>query len=278
METTRIGLNDPRYPPLLKETADPPAFLYIRGDAGLLSRTDCLAVVGTRKCTRYGLEATALLAGDLAAGGAPIVSGLALGIDAAAHEAALAAGGKTIAVLAAGVEDDDIGPRTNYGLAQRILRSGGAIVSEKPTGTPAYKLAFLERNRIVSGMCRATIIVEAAETSGALVTARLALEANRDVFSVPGPITSPASIGTNHIIAEGAIPALSSAFVLDMLGVRISRGGAEPALSNQERAVLDAFRAGATNPDDIVENTGLSVRDISAALTSLAIKGAIKAG
>lgn len=274
-----IRLKDPRYPPLLTQTADPPFLLYVRGDASLLARTDTVAVVGTRKATRYGLTATAHLVGPLAAAGVPIVSGLALGIDAAAHEAALAAGGKTVAILAAGVSDDDISPRTNYGLAQRILRAGGAIVSEKPPGTPAYQSMFLLRNRIVAGMSRATIIVEAAARSGALVTARLALEANRDVFAVPGPITTTASIGPNRLIAQGAIPALSPEFVLETLGYETAASpaaaGREATFSDVERAILAAQRAGALTPDDIAEKTGLPIRVVLVTTASLAIKGAV---
>lgn len=274
-DMTVIKLADQRYPPLLKETADPPSLLYVRGASDLLVRKDLVAVVGTRKTTRYGIQATASLAGELAQAGAIIVSGLALGIDAAAHEAALAAAGPTIAVLPAGVTDDDIGPRANYGLAQRILQRGGALISEKPPGTPAYRSMFLLRNRIVAGMSRATLVVEAAEKSGALATARLAIESNRDVCAVPGPITSAASAGTNRLIAQGAIPAISSEFLLDQLGytARNDTAAREAAFSNEEKAVLMAQRAGAVTPDDIAEKTGLPIRMVLAATASLSIKG-----
>jgi DNA processing protein len=269
-----IHLGDARYPALLRQTADPPRELFVRGDVSLLARPDLVAVV----CTRYGTQATSLLVGALAASGAPIVSGLALGIDAAAHEAALLAGGRTIAVLPAGVCDADIGPRANYGLAQRILKSGGALVSEMPVGTPAYQSMFLLRNRIVAGMCRATLVIEAAEKSGALVTARLALEANRDVYAVPGPITSEASAGTNRLIAQGAIPALSPEFLLDQLGYATadaSAAGRNLAYTDTEKAVLRARRAGAQSPDEIAENTGLPISIVLSTMAILDIKGAV---
>lgn len=272
-----IHLGDARYPALLRQTADPPRELFVRGDVSILAHPDLVAVVGTRKCTRYGTQATSLLVGALAAAGAPIVSGLALGIDAAAHEAALLTGGRTIAVLPAGVCDADIGPRANYGLAQRILKSGGALVSEMPPGTPAYQSMFLLRNRIVAGMCRATLVIEAAEKSGALVTARLALEANRDVFAVPGPITSEASAGTNRLISQGAIPARSSEFLLDQLGYATT-GNAVPgrnlAYTDTEKAVLKARRAGLMSPDDIAETTGLPIAVVLSTISMLDIKGA----
>lgn len=275
-EIVEIPLGDPRYPPLLARIVDPPAALYIRGDAALLRRTDMVAVVGTRKLTRYGATAAESIAGALARAGTPIVSGLAIGIDAVAHEAALAASGPTIAVLAGGVDDGSIGPQTNFGLAMRILQDGGALISENVEGFPSYKWNFLLRNRIVAGMCRATIVVEAAARSGALVTARLALESNREVFAVPGPITSSASEGTNKLIAQGAHPALSPAFVLETLGLQVEMAGPEARLSKEERAVLEAMSEGAESPDDICDRTRLTARVVAAALASIALKGAGK--
>lgn len=275
-EIIEIPFGDPRYPPLLARIADPPAVLYIRGDAALLRRTDMVAVVGTRKMTRYGQEAATSIAGALAEAGLPIVSGLALGIDAVAHEAALAANAPTIAVLAGGVEDASISPTSNFGLARRILESDGALVSEQPEGMESYKGNFLLRNRIVAGMCRATVVVEAAARSGALVTARLALEGNREVFAVPGQITSLASEGANRLIAQGAHPALSPAFVLETLGMQPAAGVPKAKLTDQECAVLEAMAEGARSPDDICDRTRLTARVVAAALASIALKGARK--
>jgi len=268
-----VPLGDSRYPPLLAQIADPPAGLYIRGDVALLSRTDMVAVVGTRKMTRYGQEAATRIAEALACAGVPIVSGLALGIDAVAHEAALAAGAPTIAVLAGGIEDESITPTGNFGLARRILESGGAIISEMPKGEPSYKSGFLLRNRIVAGICRATIVIEAAARSGALVTARLALEGNREVFAVPGQITSLASEGTNKLISQGAHPALSPAFVLETLGLQSSAEATKAKLTNEECAVLEAMAEGARTPDDICDRTKLTARVVAAAMSSISLKG-----
>ncbi len=265
-----IPLDDPRYPPLLRQIADPPAKLFARGDLAVLSREDAIAVVGTRQMTRYGEAVTKQLVAPLAAAGTPIVSGLALGIDAIAHEATVGSGGLAIAVLAAGVADRDIGPRANFGLARRILSSGGVLISEFPSGTPATKDKFLLRNRIVAGLARATIIVEAAARSGALVTARLALEDGRDVYAVPGPITSSASEGTNKLIATGAMPILSPTMLLEELSVEIT--APRVALTDDERAVLAQITKGITSPDDIAQITGLPARKVSAALAALSMK------
>ena len=267
-----IRISDQRYPPLLREIADPPAQLYVRGNAAILLREDLVAVVGMRQMTRYGETVAGRLAGSLACAGVPVVSGLALGIDAAAHEAVLASGGVAIAVLAAGVADNDIGPRANFGLAKRILATGGALISEFPSGTPATKEKFPLRNRIVAGLTKATVVVEAAERSGALITARLALESGRDVFAVPGPITSLASHGTNKLIASGAIPILSESSLLEALGLD-SATRDTAALTDDERAVLAKIDRGATSPDAIAEATGLPPRRVAAALATLAMHG-----
>lgn len=270
-----IALDDARYPPLLRHIADPPARLFVRGNAALLGRIDAVAVVGTRKMTRYGETAAGWIASALASAGIPIVSGLALGVDAAAHEATLAAGGIAIAVLAVGVADGDIGPRTNFGLAQRILAFGGALISEFATGTTATKEKFPLRNRIVAGIAKATVVVEAAARSGALITARLALESGRDVLAVPGQITSPASEGTNGLIASGAEPVVSIASMLASLGIRTAESRAPGALTDDERAVLAGTLAGAASPDEIAEKTGLEPRRVAAALSSLAVRGGV---
>ncbi|MEY4723114.1 MAG: hypothetical protein RLZZ324_627 [Candidatus Parcubacteria bacterium] len=276
---TVIPQRDPRYPPLLRHIPDPPRQLYVRGRAELLARADHVAAVGTRKMTRYGEEATHALVGPLAAAGIPIVSGLALGVDAAAHEAALASHGATIAVLAGGIPDEDVTPPANLGLARRILASGGAIISEYPPRTPSWKGQFLARNRIVCGMSRATLIVEAPLRSGALFTARMALEQGRDVFAVPGPITSDASQGTNKLISEGAAPALNAEFILHALGYALPGAGTRSTgapLTQEECAVLDALSRGLRDPDEIAAQTALPARNVAAALSSLALKGSIR--
>ncbi len=188
------------YPPLLKQIADPPLALYVRGDAGILSR-HAIAMVGTRRPTAYGSAVAQRLARDLAQRQLVIVSGLARGIDSASHRGALEAPGKTVAVLGSGL--NVIYPRENKKLAEQIAESG-AVISEFPWGTAPAPENFPIRNRIISGLGLGTIIVEAAEYSGSLITARLTLEQNREVFAVPGNITSPQSFGPNNLIKQGA--------------------------------------------------------------------------
>lgn len=195
-----ITFSSEAYPPLLKEIADPPLFLYVRGDAQVLSK-HCLAVVGSRRPSAYGLQVARRLSHDLAERNLVIVSGLARGIDSAAHHGALEAKGKTVAVQGRGM--DAIYPSENRGLAEKIAQSG-AIVSEFPLGTGPTPENFPIRNRVISGLSLGALIVEASEYSGSLITARLAAEQNREVFAVPGNITTAQSFGPNHLIKQGA--------------------------------------------------------------------------
>lgn len=272
-----IRIGDAAYPRLLREIADPPSALYVRGDAAALSHPLPIAVVGTRKMTAYGSAAVRIVARPAAAAGAAIVSGLALGVDAAAHAAALDAGGVTIAVLAGGVDAPSVGPRTNAGLAERIVASGGALVSERPPGATPTKASFPRRNRIIAGMARGTIVIEAAAKSGSLITAYLALEGGRDVFAVPGPITSASSAGTNGLIRRGAAPATCADDVLAAYGLRAA-AAASPAgpRGAREREVLRVLGRGPQTVDSIARATGLDARDAMAALAALAVSGAIE--
>jgi DNA processing protein len=188
------------YPPILRQIADPPLVLYVRGDTAILSRY-AIAIVGTRRPTAYGSSVAVRLARDLAQRQLVVVSGMARGIDSAAHRGALEAAGKTVAVLGSGI--DVIYPRENKRLADLIAASG-AVISEFPVGTHPAPENFPIRNRVISGLCLGTLIVEAAEYSGSLITARMALEQNREVFAVPGNITSPQSFGPNLLIKQGA--------------------------------------------------------------------------
>ncbi len=191
---------DDEYPPLLKQIADPPLLLYLRGDSKALSR-HALAMVGTRRPSPYGLQVARRLAKDLAERQLVIISGLARGIDSAAHHGALDAQGVTVAVQGRGM--DDIYPAENRKLADRILKTG-AIISEFPLGTGPTPENFPIRNRIISGLSLGVMVVEASEYSGSLITARLATEQNREVFAVPGNVTSPQSFGPNYLIKQGA--------------------------------------------------------------------------
>ncbi len=191
-------LDDGVYPALLREIFDPPLTLYLKGAWEESLNAPCVAVVGSRRSSTYGQNAAQMLARDLAQRGVTIISGLARGIDAAAHRGALEAGGRTVAVMGTGL--DQVYPRDHRKLAQEILAAGGALVSEFPLETPPAPQNFPYRNRVISGLSLGVLVVEAAENSGSLITARLALEQGREVFAVPGNITSRNSFGTNYLI------------------------------------------------------------------------------
>jgi DNA processing protein len=195
-------LDDGSYPYLLREIADPPITLYVKGDWQACFDAPCVGVIGSRKCSTYGENASRMLARDLAENGICVVSGLARGIDTAAHRGALLAKGRTIAVLGTGI--DNVYPRENKKLTEEILATGGALVSQFPLETPPLKDNFPYRNRIISGLSYGVLLVEASERSGSLITARLAMEQNREVMAVPGNITSRNSFGTNYLIKSGA--------------------------------------------------------------------------
>jgi DNA processing protein len=204
MKSKQVAISEHPFLRPLLQLAKPPRTLFIIGE--LPTIRPVIAVVGTRRPTAYGKEVSFDLAYKLAGRGAVIVSGLAFGVDAFAHRGALGAGGMTIAVLAGGL--DTIYPRAHQALAKQIVTRGGALVSEYPDGTPARKHHFLARNRLISGLSDAVIITEAAQRSGALSTVNHAIDQNKDVYAVPGPITSPLSAGPNRLIKEGASPLL----------------------------------------------------------------------
>jgi DNA processing protein len=265
--------HDETYPHRLKEIYDPPPLLYLRG--GLQARDDwAIAVVGTRRCTAYGRETAHQIVSDLARHGITIVSGLARGIDAVAHQAALEAEGRTIGVLAGGL--DTVYPAEHLPLARRVL-SAGALVSEHPLGVRPRAEYFPRRNRIMSGLSRGTLVVEAGEGSGALITADLALEQGRDIFAVPGSIFSPASQGTNRLIQEGAKLVLSARDILEELNMTMTvyqapLPGLAPADAT-EAAILQRLSAEPTHIDLLRRQTGLPIAVVSSTLAMMELKG-----
>ncbi len=284
--------NDPRYPPLLREIPRPPQGIHVRGSLSAISvpivpavpspRTTAaaiaIAIVGTRRASPEGKTIAHRFARELAAAGCTIVSGLAFGIDAAAHEGCLAAGGKTIAVLAGGL--DGVYPRNHARLAERILATGGGLVSEYPPGAAPYPSRFIERNRIISGLARGTLIVEAPPHSGALTTARQAALANRDVFAVPGSIAHDHFAGSHALIRQGATLVTAAHDILEEYGLAV-RGNADtiPAdATPQEVLVLRALRAHPAPQDAerIAAATGLGTRDAARAIGFLLAKDLIK--
>lgn len=191
-------LDDGVYPSALREIYDPPIVIYVKGSWSECLEQPCIAVVGSRRCSTYGQNSAMMIARDLAHRGVTVVSGFARGIDAAAHRGALEAGGRTVAVLGTGI--DECYPRDHRKLASEILERGGALVTQFPLGTPPVSENFPYRNRIISGLSLGVVVVEASEYSGSLITARLAIEQNREVFAIPGNITSRNSFGTNYLI------------------------------------------------------------------------------
>lgn len=210
--------NDDEFPISLARSSDPPLGLFIRGAPLKLQAP--VAVVGTRNMTPYGERATKTLTSDLSLSGCEIISGLALGIDAVAHRTAIANHAITVAVLAGGCNDSAIYPKNNFGLAKDILNNNGTIISENPPGTESFKHLFPLRNRLIASLCRAVLVVEAAEKSGSLITAKLALEENREVFAVPGPINSEKSAGSNSLLKMGAAPCTSAEDILHLFNLQ----------------------------------------------------------
>lgn len=272
--------SDEEYPSLLRETARAPFGLYAIGMPDW--NRPMVAIVGTRKATAEGLKIAHAFARDLAAQGIIIASGLALGVDGAAHAGAISSGarGATIAVLPASL--DDLYPKTHANLANEIIRTGGALVSEYPFGTPSFPTNFLERNRIVAGISRGTVVIEAPLKSGALVTAKLAVEANRDVFAVPGPLSHPNYAGPHKLIQEGAGLVTCAEDMCDALGLLYQKSGPADKLhaasmSPAEHAVL-AIVKNAGKPigiDTIVELSTLEARAVTSAVALLSVNGTL---
>lgn len=279
-EIQMITANDEAYPRLLKEIPSPPYILYIRGNLNALNAQPMIAIVGSRKFTQYGQQVASSFARDLAHSGITVVSGLALGIDAIAHRAALEAGGTAIAIIGSSLEDENIGPRTNFELAQNILLSGGAIMSEYPLGVSSLPANFPARNRIMAGMTLGTLVVEAAPDSGTLITAGLALEFNREVFAVPGPIFSPSSVGTHNLIKNGAKMATSVQDILEELKlekrVEIERAKTIIPDSPEEEKVLKLLSHEPTHIDNIIKMAKLEASVASSTLVMLEMKGLVK--
>lgn len=252
-------------------------------DWGSLGTTPTIAIVGSRKFTSYGEQVALRLAYDLTQAGFIVISGLAFGIDRKAHEGALDAQGTTLAVLGGGINDKSISPRSNFTLAKQIL-SKGALISEHPPQTDILPAFFALRNRIIAGMCQGTLVIEAAEGSGSLITAHLALDYNRDVFAVPGSIFSPTSTGTHDLLKKGAKLVTHARDIIEELTPESSiletpstkRETEKIDLPPKEEQVYKILTHEPTHLNIIARHTGLSISDIQATLTLLEIKGLVK--
>ncbi|MEE4298871.1 MAG: DNA-processing protein DprA [Pseudomonadales bacterium] len=267
---------DPCWPEPLRALPDPPALLFLRGDAALLSAPQ-IAVVGARRASRRGREDARWLVSDLAAAGLVVTSGLALGIDGCAHQAALDAGGRTVAVLGSGL--DRVHPVRHQGLAAAVARRG-ALVSEFAPGTPPLPEHFPRRNRIISGLARGVLVVEAGEHSGSMITARLAAAQGREVFVVPSVPRDRGAAGCLRLLREGAVLVRDAQDVLDELGIRPPATGpsapaAEHALPPELRAVFVALDAQGSTFEALLAVTGLDAAELARRLTELELEGAL---
>lgn len=279
-----IDIKEESYPLLLKVIPNPPKQIYVRGAVPNL-RLPAIAIVGTRKATTAGIGITEEIAAELARQGLIIISGLAMGIDTAAHRGALGARGRTVAVLGNGISE--IYPAQNERVAEEILKTGGAIVSEYPPGEPSFKQNFIHRNRIISGLSVAVVVIEAPLRSGALATAGFAAEQGRSVFVVPGPVTHPNYVGSHALIRDGATLATKAKDILEDLGLLQEAGNQETGtrelqfqveLTNQESLVLEVIK-NAGRPlevDRIAPLANLEAQAVNQSLTGLLLNGLIR--
>jgi DNA processing protein len=267
-----LARSDPGFPPLLRAIHDPPPGLFVRGAADLeLLCRPAVALVGARVCSPYGRRVARQLGRALAGAGLVVVSGLARGVDGEAHRGALEAAGATVAVLGCGIDRDY--PAAHRGLAAEVARTG-LIVSEYAPGVEPAPWRFPARNRIVAGLCGATVVVEARERSGALITCDLALEEGREVFAVPGEITSALSAGSNALLRLGATPCTGAADVLESFGLALP-ARVDPELGEVAMNVLERVRAAAATADELARATALPAGELAAALTELGLAGAV---
>ena len=268
----RIDIDSREYPALLRDIPDPPQQLYCAGDISLLHEMS-VSVVGSRKYTLYGKTVAEMVGRRLGECRVPVVSGLAYGIDAFAHEGALDAGGRVIGVLASGI--NRMGPKKNYGLMIRGLENGGLVLSEYEPDEPAERYKYPKRNRIISGLGKCTAVIEASVNSGSLITAQHAMEQGRPVYAVPGNINSQFSIGCNLLIRDGAFPLVVIDDLIRHIGIDPGETS-DPVrrLGADERRVYDAAaRYNGAPLDRLAEDTGMSTGSLNALVTVMEIKG-----
>ncbi len=279
----RLGIKfmtvfDDAYPKLLKQIYDPPTVLYYKGEIKALDDR-AIAVVGSRKMTGYGRSITEQFVKDLVNMGLTVVSGLARGVDGAAHQEAIKAGGRTLAVLGGGL--NKIFPPEHTSLAEKISQGFGAVVSEFPPDYPSVAGNFPSRNRVIAGLSRAVLVTEAAEDSGSLITARSAIEVGREVFAIPGPITSPLSRGPIALIRQGAKPVFSAEDILEELGMsslkpQIANNKPDIQVSEDEKKILDCLENENKHIDEICRVLNLRAALVSASLLKMEIAGLVQ--
>ena len=272
-EIIEIAKNDSRYPTILREIPDAPEKIFVRGNWDRMFKSiqeiEAIGVVGSRKATPYGIAVTKQLIGQIASN-AIVISGLAYGIDALAHETTIKSGGLTIAVLGSGLDDKSIYPAKNLNLAHQIIMKGGVLISEYAALTPPLPHHFPLRNRIIAGLCSKLLVIEAGEKSGALITAKLALDYNREVLAIPGPIGSEMSKGPNKLIQEGAILVLRAS---DIVAINTSQQAQN--LTEDEQKIYKALVSNPQHLDNIVRETELPTAQVLSSLTMLEMKGVV---
>lgn len=274
-EISYLYLNSSNYPPLLREITDPPIILFYRGDIELLQHYNWLAVVGGRRMTKYGQQAIDHLIPEAVHSGINIVSGLAYGTDIAAHKACVGADGKTIAVMAHGL--DSIYPKAHIAWAQEAIKNGQLLLlSEHLPGVEARPEFFPVRNRIVSGIARATLVIEAALKSGSLITAQQALEQNRDVLAVPGSIFSPLSAGTNQILQQGAQPVICPQEILDLYNINHQPNLLPIDETAHQHPLLQYLSSEPLAMDELIRQSGQSQSEVIGDLLVLEMQGIVK--
>ncbi len=273
----QITIEDKNYPDALRKIPNAPKVLYYRGILPV-KKEQCFAVVGTRRPSEYGQEATIQITGGLVDSGLTIVSGLAPGIDTFAHRTCVEKGARTIAVLGSGLSEKSMYPQQNVHLSREILKHGGCLISEYDTTDPGYKSNFPERNRIVSALSLGALVVEAKEKSGSLITARLAILHGKKLFAVPGPIYTQNAKGPNKLIKAGATLVESAQDILDVLGIELAPRslGEAGAENKEEQLIIDALIEGSLYIDKIIEKTKLSAAAVASHLALMEIKGTIR--
>jgi len=275
-EIKTVSIADKNYPKFLKKIKNAPAVIYYRGE--LNPSEQCFAIVGTRMFSPYGKQVALEMAGDLAEAELIIVSGLAPGIDTFAHTATVERRKRTIAVLGTGVDEKSIYPQSNLKLAQRILETGGCLISEYPPGTRGTQFTFPKRNRIISGLSLGILVVEAKERSGALITAEWAKKQGRKIFAIPGPIHSLNSRGCHYLIKQGAKLVERANDILKELNLPYSTSGVGYLTGGtpEENLILEVLKEGPLYIDKIIEKTKLSAQKVASNLAILEIKGKVK--
>ncbi len=272
-----IKIEEKEYPKELKMIKNAPKVLYYRGTLPTANE-NCLAIVGTRRCSAYGQQVSTKISGELADAGLTIVSGLAPGIDTFSHKAVVDKKKRTIAVLGTGLDEKSIYPQSNLSLSRQIIENGGCLISELPEGTPGSKFSFPRRNRIISGLSLAVLVVEAKEKSGSLITADYAIKQNKKLFAVPGQIYSINSSGPNKLIKAGAKLITDTKDILHELGIQYSEKRSDDINTgnDQEKLILRALENEPLHIEEIIKKTNLGASVVATAIALMEISGTIR--